>query len=185
MTEDSPLRFAGNVEGKGARGSAGAEDLRWRHCPSSSEQFLAASGRCMWPLPRLAPHETPATKGSRGCQQRAAFRRQMARRVDASIEALNPLAGFDTLDAVSSSLLDPVHQSIQRNLWESHSEAAPGGEIPRPREAFLALRSTCRPAAYAGLPTNLASYQKGRVSLPQHRLMTAPLATLLSEAESR
>ena len=145
--------------------------------------MLTAPRRCMWPLPRLAPHVASTTGKSRGCQQRAARRRQLARRVDASIEALNSLAGFATPEAVTSSGLDPVHQAVQRNLWESHAEADPHGEVPRPREAFLALRSTCKPASYAGLPTNLASYQKDLVSMPQHKMATASLSELLPEAD--
>ena len=145
--------------------------------------MLTAPLRRMWPLPRLGPHMASTTGKSRGCQQRAARRKQLARRVDASIEALNSFAGFATPEAVTSTGLDPVHQAVQRHLWESHAEADPHGEVPRPREAFLALRSTCKPASYAGLPTNLASYQKDLVSMPQHKVTTASLSELLPEAD--
>ena len=185
---DAPSREAGSAEGQVARGPLEGGDALAGTCPplvseSSEGKVLTALRRCMWPLPRLAPHDASTTGKSRGCQQRAARRRRLAQRVDASIESLNSLAGFTTPEAVSGSELDPVHQAIKRNSWESHAEADPHGEVLRPREAFLALRSTSKPASYAGLPTNLAGYQKDLVSMPQHKVEAASLPELLPEAD--
>ena len=51
-------------------------------------------------------------------------------------------------------------------------------EIPTAREAFKMLRGEGSPGAY-GLPTNLASYQKDRLSMPSELIKAAELSQLV------
>ena len=107
------------------------------------------------------------------------MRSKLTDRVNGSVRALNALAGFAAPEGDTGLAPCPAHCSIWHNLWAGHQEAGPGDTAPRPREAFRELRSDSKPAGYAGLPTNLASYKKGEVSLPERRLAPVPLESLL------
>ena len=97
------------------------------------------------------------------CSQRVRKFRRVVSDINASIGSLNELYG---LDAESSTIGAPsaARRSVHENLLSMHIQSPPPQDVPTPREAFLMLRGSRD--SYE-LPTNLASYAVGRVSLPK------------------
>ena len=132
----------------------------------------------LFPLPRLAcPTGVSSRVGlSRGSQQRHSKRCILTSRVNASIDALDELAGFERA-AGAAAPCGQAQRSAQTNLWEAHEAVRPSDENLTSREAFLKLRGTS--TSDYELPTNLASYRKGAVSLPSDCKDAADLLSLL------
>ena len=114
----------------------------------------------------------------RGTQQRRALQARLIELVNASVVALNDLAGVSSCSPPSSP--SEAQLGALCNLWDAHLAVRPD-EVLTAREAFLVLRGQCSPAY--GLPTNLASYRKDAISLPTSALDSTPLADLLPDGD--
>lgn len=147
--------------------------------PFPSQPEVASTG--LFLLPRLACLVGVSSRVgfSRGTQQRHSKRCILTSRVNASIDALNELAGFERA-AGAAAPCGQAQRSAQTNLWEDHEAVRPSDEIIISWEAFLKLRGTSN-SDYR-LPTNLASYRKGALfalSLPSGCKDAADLLSLL------
>lgn len=103
----------------------------------------------------------------------------MAQRVNAAVSALNEMSGAG--ERASGTTPTTAQARALEHLRDTIAAVAPDGDVLRARGAFCALRGPGG-SAY-GLPTNLASYQKDLLSLPQSSTRPVPLTSLLPEGD--
>ena len=105
---------------------------------------------------------------------------KLASLVNATVESLNEMSGAACCSR--PGVISEGQLSALCNLWEAHLAAKPAEPAPTAREAFVLLRGTSSPSTY-GLPTNLASYRKGSVALPESAAEAVPLLDILPPAD--
>lgn len=126
------------------------------------------------PLPEVEV-PAPCSSGARSMRQRHARRRAVALRVNEMVSALNEMAGCGS--CAPGAHPTAAQASALEHLRNTCVSLAPGDDVPWAQEAFQTLRGPSSPSY--GLPTNLASYQKDRLSLPAASTKPVSLATLL------
>ena len=107
---------------------------------------------------------------------------KLASLVNATVESLNEMAGAAC--GPRPGVISEGQLSALCKLREAHLAAKPAEPAPTAREAFVLLRGTSSPSTY-GLPTNLASYRKECVSLPDTQLEVVPLTKVLPQDDRR
>ena len=120
---------------------------------------------------------------TRGVQQRQQRRKILTSRVNGSIHALNDMMGGSRKQFFGAGCLvaaSDAQQAVLSNLWRVHADCVPDS-VPTPREAFVELRG--QSSSVYELPSNLAGYRKGSISMPDCKDWLAPLLELLPEED--
>ena len=155
------------------------------------------AGQGPFPLPYLGVAASTGDSGAsaclaRGSQQRHSKRRAINTEVNRIIRSINELAGFHVelprgessfgASCWADEVIAPTEAQASAHCILGNAVRdcpPPNDEKVTPREAFLMLRGD-RGSDY-GLPTNLASYQKGKVSIPEQAGEAVDLSLLLRE----
>ncbi|CAE7560259.1 UPF1 [Symbiodinium sp. CCMP2592] len=121
---------------------------------------------------------------SRRSRQRVQRRRCLHQREYGTIWALNHLAGFDDESLWPATLTNRAQAAVLARVKKMHLQRPPPPEKLSPQAALRQLLQRKAGSAYGdGMPGQLASYVRDRLSLPRGQGKPVRLEDLLPEAE--
>ena len=136
-----------------------------------------------WPVDEGFPHNL-SSLCSRRSRQRVQRRRVLHIRERGTVWALNHLAGFDDESLWPSTPMNRAQATVLGRVKRAHLQRPPPPEKTSPQAALRQLLQRKAGSAYSeGLPGQLASYVRERLSLPRGQGKPVLLEELLPEAE--